>query len=208
MRTLFDVLSRHALVRAVLDILLGLAMLIFPQPVIQAIVYLLAAYAAVVGIIGIVQYIRNRQQGVYELVVGILLVILAALMVAFTRPLVSVLPFFIGALLVIAGAFQAGQAIQARRVWGRVNVLQLVLGVLVIAGGVVGIVNPFASLVFLFRVFGGVILVMGVNELLIAIAAKRAAKLATQAEQPATPADVPPVELPPTGPQDEDQTAN
>lgn len=174
MKSFFDKLTQYAILRTVIDVAIGLLMLIFPEQVMSAIIYLIAVYVAVMGVVGIIRYIRNRADGsMYDLVTGILMIILAAMMVVFTKSLISVLPIFLGAILIIAGVFQLAQGISVKRTVGKVNIVQIVLGVLVIAGGILGLANPFKSAVLLFRVFAITILIMGINELVMYFFARK-----------------------------------
>ena len=168
MRTVFNKLSSHALLRAVIYIALGILMIAIPGVINSVIVYVLAVYVAILGIINIVNYIRCKDcAGLgFDLVSGILMVLLAVLMVIFSDFLVGVLPVFLGVLLIISAASSLGQVINYGRIVGRQNILLIVLDILIIIGGVVVILNPFQSAILLMQIFGAITIVTGVGELI------------------------------------------
>lgn len=167
MKTVFEGLAKYALLRAVLHIALGVLMLLAPQAVMNVIVYILATYVVALGVINIVDYLRHRreQASSFGLVSGILLLVLGAVMFAFTNAIISILPIFLGVLLMIGGITVLGQAVSYGRLFGRTSILTVVLSILVIVGGVLVVLNPFSSAVLLFQVFGVALVVMGVGEL-------------------------------------------
>lgn len=169
MRSVFNVISGNALLRAVIYIALGVLILFFPQTITNIIVYVLAAGVAVLGVANIINFIRGRdteEPMSFDLVSGILFLVLAALMVIFTRQLVSVLPVFLGVLLIINAASDLAQTISYGRKAGKQNVFLIALDVLIILGGIVVILNPFASAILLIRIYGAIIIVNGVGGLI------------------------------------------
>lgn len=178
MRNLFNTFARYTLLRFVFYLLLGLAMLFMPAAIITAIVYIIGGYLVVMGLVNIAMYFMHKSDSSFELVGGILLAVIGVLLFVFTRQVASILPIFIGVFLVLAGIFQLVQGLDSKRVLGKFNWLQIVLGILVIVGGVIGIINPFDTLVVLFQLFGALLLIMAVNELLAYIQLKKIAKSA------------------------------
>ncbi len=193
MRSVFTSLSRFALLRSFVYILAGILMVLFPQIIMNFIVYVFAAYLALLGIINLISYFRFRSSGLgaFNLVSGVFLITLGILMVAFSTAIISILPIFLGLLLVLAGAFNLSQSLHYNRTMGSPNALLIVLNILIIVGGVLVIVNPFSSAVLLFQIFGGITLALGVGELFAFFFYRRAKK-----------------ELPPDGPIEAEFTEN
>lgn len=167
MRTVFDKLAQSALLRTILYIVLGVLVLIAPTLVMNIIVYLIAAVAIVMGIINLVNYFRHRTEGDsgYGVVSGVLLVVLGIVMLIFSGAIISILNIFLGALLILGGAVNLARAFSSGRTLGRQNIFLIIVNILVIIGGILIIVNPFGAAVILFRVFGAVLVVMGISEL-------------------------------------------
>ncbi|MDL2327994.1 DUF308 domain-containing protein [Ruminococcaceae bacterium OttesenSCG-928-A11] len=178
MRNLFEKLARYALLRGVLYIALGVLMLIAPEPVMQVIVYVLAGYAITMGIINIVAGLRDQTAGAlgFDFVSGAMLIVLGVVMIIFTRGILSVLPIFLGVMLVIAGIARLAEAVGGGPQMGASRILLIVLAVLIAAGGIVIIVNPFTSAVILFQVFGALVVMQGVGEVISYFTFKRIGK--------------------------------
>lgn len=178
MRTLFNKLASHALLRAAAYIILGLLMLLFPAQVTSAIVYILAGWVAVLGILNIVSYLRSKGDGatMFDLVSGILQLVLAVMMIVFSKFLVSILPVFLGVLIIIGAAGSLAQTIRYGQIAGRQNILLLVLYGLLLIGGIVVVFNPFQSALFLMQVFGAITIAGGISELISAFTWKGISK--------------------------------
>ncbi len=169
-------MKKYALLRAILYLLLGLAMLIFPETVITAIVYIIGGYAVIMGVMSIFSGRgKDGQGGSGGLVGGILLIALGVCMFIFSRFIASILPLVLGILMLIVGITQIVAAIGMRSLTGKINVFQLVLGILVLVGGVLGIINPFGTLALLVRVLGGVLIITAVNEFSLYLSLRKTA---------------------------------
>lgn len=164
MRGFFQKFTQYALLRAALLAVLGILMLLFPGTLLNLIVYIVAACVIIYGVVNIINYIRTRTTAVngFEFVVGCLLLVLGLVMILFSRQIVSILPIFLGVLLVIGGASYFVNA------WGageQKNIPLLLLSALIIIGGLLVIFNPFGSMELLCRIFGLLLLLSCVDEL-------------------------------------------
>ncbi|MDL2253223.1 DUF308 domain-containing protein [Ruminococcaceae bacterium OttesenSCG-928-I18] len=175
MGSFLETMKRYALLRTVFYLVLGIAMLAFPEAVITFIIYIFAAYCVLMGIINIVAS-RREGGGTGGLVSGILLLVLGVCLFLFSRAFASILPIVLGILLFILGITQIVQAFGAKQYTGKVNVLGLILGVLVLIGGLLGVVDPFGSLVLLFRLFGVVLLILAINEFSLYLSLRKGTK--------------------------------
>lgn len=178
MRNIFEKLAKYALLRGILYIALGILMLIAPQVVMHVIVYILAAYAIIMGIINMVAYLRNRRDGVggFGLVTGVLLIVLGIVMIIFTRGILSILPIFLGALLILAGVSRLIEAIGGGSGLGTPRLLLVIIAILVIIGGFLVILNPFSTSVLLFQIFGIIAIIQGVGEVISYFTFRKAGK--------------------------------
>lgn len=168
MRGVFGKLAKYALIRGVLYVALGILMVVAPEVVMQVIVYILAVYAIIMGVINIAAHLRSRGEDAssFGLITGVLLVVLGIVMFIFTQAILSILPIFLGALLILAGVSRLVEAIGGGSSLGGPRILLIILALLIIIGGLLVIFNPFSTAVLLFRVFGILVIVQGVGELI------------------------------------------
>lgn len=178
MRNIFEKLAKYALLRGILYIALGVLMLLMPETVMQVIVYVLAGYAITMGVINIVAGLRDKTAGAlgFDFVSGAMLIVLGVVMIIFTKGILSILPIFLGVMLVIAGIARLAEAVGGGPGLGAPRILLIILAVLIIIGGIVVVVNPFTSAVILFQVFGGLVVVQGIGEVISYFTFKRISK--------------------------------
>lgn len=176
MKTLFNKLAKYALLRSIVYIALGVLMLIAPDAVVNTIVWLLAGYVILMGALYIFNYLRNRKLANmdFEFVSGILLVVLGVVIILFAKPIISVLPVFLGILLVLGGASSFVQATGGFQETGKKGIFLLVFSALIVVGGIIVIVNPFQSALVLFQIFGVFTVAMGINDLIAYFIFKKA----------------------------------
>lgn len=153
--------------RVALFIILGVVLIIIPGVIIDAIIYVIALVPLLIGVVKLVECFREQKAvGNVNLIAAIFLIVVGALIISFRRELVSILPIFVGALLVVVGIYQLFIAMRSGGTGGKTKLARILMSLVVIAGGIMSIMNPFVSLTLLFRLLGGFVIVMGVNELL------------------------------------------
>ncbi|WP_066189992.1 HdeD family acid-resistance protein [Gracilibacillus timonensis] len=152
---------RHALLRAVIFILIGAAIIINPEGFLRFIGYIIAGYLALLGIIKIYQDHKIKQQiGTYGmgLAGGIILILLAAVFLYFAPNIFSILPFLLGLAIIINGLMQLIVALNMKSTgW-------IIFCILLIIGGAVLVFDPFKSTLVLFQTFGVILACIGISE--------------------------------------------
>lgn len=166
MRRSLDAIAKYALIRAIIYILFGALLLAMPQAVMKAIVYVLAGYLIVLGLLAIFSFARGRPVWLFGagFAVGLVLIVFGILMIVFQRQLLSIVPILFGLLLVVGGAFVVALGINAGRFIGKSNWWLIILGALVVIGALVIVFNPFDSLMVLARIYGVIVIALGVAQ--------------------------------------------
>ncbi|MBP1046516.1 DUF308 domain-containing protein [Enterococcus sp. BWM-S5] len=169
MDTLIHSIKKYALLRGIIYILLGLAVVINPSAVFKVAVYAVSGYLAFMGILDLLDGIKEkRTSGVYNssFVLGIFLLIVAAIVLIFAKGIVSILPIFLGLLIAVFGLSRIVQSFNLKQ-YVNVNwTLFFIYGVILLIGGLLLVFNPFRSVLFLFQLFGGILIFMGISEFL------------------------------------------
>lgn len=168
MRSLYTKLSRYALLRAAVYILFGLLLIFAPNAVTHIIVYIIAAYLAVMGILSIIGALRSGGDSPftqYDFILGVLMVILSLIAFIFSQQLISLLPIFFGVLIVLGGASYLLQAISLKGSNAGPVAVLWVLAIVFIAAGILIIFNPFQTILLLFQAFGIALALYGIGEI-------------------------------------------
>lgn len=166
MTSMFKSIQRHALLRSIAYILLGIAIFLEPNKVSQMILYLIVGYNVVMGVFNLISAIKNKQNGYSSSTpVAIFYFIFALILYLFAKPLVAALPFFLGLMCVIGGGVRLSQSLGLRQ-YVNVNWLPMfIYGAITIGAGVLLMVFPFSSAMMFFRFFGVVLTLAGISEL-------------------------------------------
>ncbi len=162
MGSLFEFLKKYSLIRSIIALLMGVALIIWPEVFIRIIVYLIGSYVVILGIVSLLSV--RKGGGTASVLGGILTIVLGVCMFLFYMQIASIFPIFMGVLFILLGVIQFFQGVQARKYTGKINIFQMVMGALVLAGGVVGVLAPAAVASFLFQIFGAIMIIAGINE--------------------------------------------
>lgn len=168
MSNVMDQIRKYALLRVIVYILFGIVIVMNPNAVFNLAVYFISAYTAIMGLLSIYEGLKiKRQTGEYgmNMMGGITLLVLAGIVLVFARGIVSILPFFLGLIIVMVGIARFIQANNLKK-YPQVNWMSLmVYAVITFLAGLVLVFNPFSSLLFLFQLFGVILIFMGFSEL-------------------------------------------
>lgn len=170
MKSFLDALRSNMLAQAITSIALGILLAFWPGITVITVVYLLALYLAVSGIASLVAYFRSsgsryRSGGV--LVNAIFLLVLALLVFLFPEAVGGFFSLILGILLTIGGIVNAVRSVELRAYQGSTWVVTLILSAIIAIGGLVIIVNPFATTAMFVLVLGVLLIVKGVADLVI-----------------------------------------
>lgn len=170
MKSFLEALRSNMLAQAVTSIALGIFLAFWPGVTILTVVYLLALYLAVSGVASLVAYFRSsgaRYRSAGVLANAILLLVLALLVFLFPEAVGGFFSFILGILLTIGGIVNAVRSVELRVYQGSTWVVTLILSAIIAIGGLVIIVNPFATTAMFVLVLGVLLIVKGVADLVI-----------------------------------------
>lgn len=166
MKSFYVEMQRSGWLRGIIMAALGAWLLLSPRAVFGVIVNVVAGVLLVMGIMSLISGARVRRAGGANIGVGsgVGLIVAAFLVEIFAGVFISMFPFISGILLIIYGISSIGGASASRQYVNVSNASGVIYGVLVIIAGIVLMFNPFGSMMLLLRVFGGMLVVMGVME--------------------------------------------
>ncbi|EOT43323.1 MULTISPECIES: HdeD family acid-resistance protein [Enterococcus] len=167
MDNFFKTFRENLLLSGIAYGILGILILIKPEPFFNVIVYIFAAFFGIMGVINLINNYRAQKRGYSgsQLTTGILLLVAAFLILIFAKALVSIIPIFLGVFILISGITQLVQELQlkkenaARTGW-------FVFSILLIIAGALLLFNPFRSVLLVFQIFGGLLVILGISRLM------------------------------------------
>ena len=131
---------------AVVTLLLGLCLLIWPDISATVLCYVMSAILLAVGVFRIVCYVQRGISSifhVYELPLGILDILMGVYGFACSQSVVLILPVIIGILILVDSLFQLQASIDLRRLGVHGWWLSLILSILSVAFALLLVLNPF-----------------------------------------------------------------
>lgn len=164
--------QRYALLRSILYILTGIFAIMYPKEFTQGIIYLIAGYVAILGIMNLWSaYQEKRRSGYvgFEMIVGILLLVAAAAILALAKPIFTIMTIFLGILIVLNGILRIVQGFNLKGLNQR-YLPWIFYGALLVVGGLLLMFKAVASIMTL---FGSLLIFMGISEFVGYIQIKR-----------------------------------
>jgi len=159
-----DVAIRYRL-NGIILILIGLFMLLWPEPSLKILCVIVGIILIISGALTLIHYYQtkalNPEQkdmvtGIIQLVIGILLIVISR--------------FFVSVFLILAGLVMiVGCIAMFRRAWelrdakGKDFVFSILIGVLILALGIVMIINPVGTAAFVIQLCGVALMIVGIS---------------------------------------------
>lgn len=118
MTNFIDSIKRYGYLRSACYLILGIAILFSPRSVFKGIVYIIFFYLLVFGIMQIIRGLRTKKYTGnvgFEATSGIMRVIVAFVILWFSKGIISILPMFLGFIILIFAIGQFMQSWNAKR---------------------------------------------------------------------------------------------
>lgn len=164
-------IARSAAFRAVLLGIMGIVVFMFPEFLVGGIIYAIAVYAILNGVLGVLNFTVNRNSEEKPLLcfnafVAGLAIVCGILCIVYFRYIVSAQPVFFGVLLVIEGVIHFVASLCAK---SKLKGFSIILSLLLAFGGCALVVFSFGfgGVPTLSKMFGGLLHFSCVSELLI-----------------------------------------
>lgn len=180
MDKIFSAIRSNMLVQGSLFIIMGLFLILWPGVTIITVIYLVAALIAISGASSVVAYMRKKSPDYHSPVVlatGILLLLIALIAFIFPATVASFFSVALGVVLILSGVVCAVRSFELRQFKDNSWIVTLIVGILITIGGVVIILNPFASTELFILILGVLMLVNGICELFMEYQLHRLSKI-------------------------------
>ena len=184
MTNLLKRIKANALFSAILYILLGLVLLLWPERSTSALCLLLGAVLVLCGLSDIFKFLRNRDGTLYSaahLLTGVILAAVGVWLMARPTLIAVIIPRIIGVLICFHGISNLGGALTLRKNqsarWGAAASL----GTVTLALGLLLVLAPFEAFTTVVRIIGAVLIYDGVSDIWISTQVTQAIKQAEKA---------------------------
>lgn len=157
-------------VSAVLCILLGLVLLIWPGTTTQIVCMSLGIVLLAYGIIQIVIYLFNRERTLISqgmMILGIIFAVVGVWILLTPEMIIMAVPVIVGVLIVIHGLHNVVQAIALQKDGYERWWLALIFGLLTVIFGGLLIYNPFGAVELVVRLIGIFLIYDGISDIWI-----------------------------------------
>lgn len=161
---------------ALLYIILGLPLLLFPGASGSVFVWALAAGAAVYAVSHLWRYLQERKTGQAsggDLFLAVLPLAFSIFSLSWPQAILSFLPLVLGALLLVDGVGKVPLVIAAVRSKPPILIPLLLSSLIPIVLGTLLVVNPFHAAQMVIMIFGAALVADGVSDLVTAVMSQK-----------------------------------
>jgi uncharacterized membrane protein HdeD (DUF308 family) len=154
---------------AIMYVIIGLLLMLFPDSIAKSICYAIAVVIIVIGIIKIISFLmKDAQEGFARtgLVSGILFIIAGIFVIIRAKVIISIIPFVLGILILFSGISKLQNALQLRNYTRDNNDAMLVAAAVNIILGIILAFNPFRAAKFMLVILGICMVLTGLSDII------------------------------------------
>lgn len=167
---------KSSMITSIFLLILGLSLIIASEETIISISYIIGSILVLLGVIGIINYIRlfnTEYKNELDFIYGLVTVVLGLLIISNPKAIASVIPFILGILIIITSATKLNYAFQLKTDENDLWKSTLLLSVLTTILGIILLFNPFAGAVVITKLVGGIILAYAILDIISSITIRR-----------------------------------
>ncbi|MFI3284024.1 MAG: DUF308 domain-containing protein [Erysipelotrichaceae bacterium] len=159
---------QYILAQSVGSLILGLFLFFWPNITATLFLYILSGYLAVMGVIGIYTFFKNRATPSIQadIGIGILEIILALIIFFFPYTVATFATFLIGGYLILNGTLNVIRAIEVRNHIPKNWLWIVALNLITILAGIIVIANPFLSYQTFIQMAGIFLIAKGIIDII------------------------------------------
>ena len=170
---LFKQYKWQNIITAIIYILFGIVLAVFPTTAVNILGYMLGGVMIFAGAVKILLYVKENSQDNYysnDLMIGIIVVVIGLFIVFKIKTILSVIPFLFGFVVLANGSMKLQNVLNLKKAGYKNWMTMLIVSLLGIVLGIVLIIKPFSSELFLFRIVGICFIYSGVTDICMLIA--------------------------------------
>jgi len=161
-----DNLVKNNKVTGIVLIIFGLIMLLWPNAAMKILCIVIGIILIALGGIRLLTYYNNKKTGLEnrnELTLGLIMAVLGIILIVISRFFISVFFVLAGLAMLFICIRMFRQAYELRYEKGSSFAVSLIIGILVLALGIVMIINPVGTAAFLVQLGGIALIIAGLG---------------------------------------------
>lgn len=179
MKSIIQDMKQNYFVNAVIMVVLGLVLVIWPHILGVMLCYLLGGALILMGVIQLVVFLRGERLGFYNkfsMFMGIVLVLLGIWICTQPRIVLSIIPVVVGIIVVLHGLMDLQYTLDIRRTGNTKWWIALIAAIITLVVGLLLVFNPFTAYEVTMILLGIAMLYDGGSDLLLLVFAHLAQK--------------------------------
>lgn len=164
----FKKLFRMSIVTSCFFVVIGLFLILKPEPVITTISYILGGIIMVTGLIFLIKYFSNREMyGIFsgDLIYGVMSTIFGLILILNPTALAKIVPFVLGVWIIISSVTKIQYSLQLKAYNNKAWIPTMIIAAITFCWGLLLLFNPFAGAMVITQVIGMFILIYAVLDL-------------------------------------------
>ena len=146
-----------SLISSIFLLLLGLLLFFKSGATLIAISYLIGGILSAVGIIAIINFLRNSSKDIFNqlnIIYGVVSIVAGIFLVTVPEFIGSIIPVVVGITVIISSSLKLQQALFLKNMNSKYFMPSLIMAILCLVCGVVILFNPFTSAVVVTKIIG------------------------------------------------------
>lgn len=168
MKDLINRITGHMIIQSIASIILGIVLLCWPNTTTRTLLYALAIYFIVLGVVNIVTYVRTKEF-TGDLLLGVLELIIALIIFIFPSQVGGIIGLIMGIIIVLIGIINIISSLDLKNAGVSSWAVILILNIIIVIAGFFVIFNPFSSFLTFTQLLGVILIGKGIVDLISTI---------------------------------------
>ena len=167
---------RSSILTSLVLVILGILLVTFSDETIIAISYFIGGVLVLIGVVGIIDYIRKiktNYKSELDLIYGIVTIILGVLIITHPKSIATIINYVLGVIIIINSASKFNYSLQLKNNSNNIWKTTMLVSILTAICGIVLIFNPFKGATTIVIIIGIIIIVYGVLDIISTLFIKR-----------------------------------
>lgn len=175
MKEVFNKIFRVSLISSIMFLVFGILLTVKTESVIKTVSIVIGALLVIIGIIPIINYFRNRNQGLFAsatFLYGVFSIV-AGLMLLFNNKIIAtIIPIFTGVWMIVGSVNKIQISMALRDNKNKLWLSTFIFSIIILVLGAIFIIDPLKSNFILSKAFGIIICILAIIDIVDCIVIK------------------------------------